>query len=61
MALTLFAAAIVQILVPIFALFIRPAKTSWGEAGVIGVLVFNSVFAGIFVISALLFQHSVKK
>lgn len=58
MALTLFATAIVQILVPVFALFIWPAQTSWGEAGVIGVLVFNSVFAGIFIISALFFQRA---
>lgn len=58
MSLTFFSAAIVQILIPIFALFIWPATVSWGEAGIMGVFIFNSVFAGIFIISALFFQHA---
>lgn len=58
MAYTLFAAGVIQILVPLFALFIWPAQTSWGNAGVIGVLIFNSFFAIFFFVSALLFRHA---
>jgi len=58
MARTLFAAAIVQLSVPLIALFIWPAQASWGEAGVIGVLVFNAIFAAIFFVSAWLFQRA---
>jgi len=56
MARTLFATAVVQILVPLFALFIWPAQAFWGEAGVIGVFVINLIFAMLFVVSALLFH-----
>jgi len=58
MAQTLLAAAFVQVLVPVVAFFIWPAQASWGEAGVIGVFVVNSIFAALFVISALLFQRA---
>jgi len=58
MARTLFATAIVQILVPLFALFIWPAQASWGEAGVIGVFVINLIFAMLFAVSALLFRRA---
>ncbi len=58
MARTLFAAAVVQMLVPVFALYIWPAQVSWGEAGVISVFVFNSIFAMLFVVSALLFRRA---
>lgn len=58
MAYTLFTVSIIQILVPLFALFIWPAKVSWGEAGVLEVLIFNSIFAIIFIISWLFFQLS---
>jgi len=58
MALTLFATATVQMLIPLFALFVWPAKASWGGAGVIGVLIFNSIFAMMFVVSALLFRRA---
>ena len=61
MARTLFAAAFVQVLVPVVAFFIWPANASWGEAGVIGVFVFNSIFAVLFVGSALLFRASTTK
>lgn len=57
MSYTLFVAAVVQFLVPVFALFIWPAQASWGEAGVIGVFVINSIFALLFVVSALLFRR----
>jgi hypothetical protein len=58
MARTLFATAVVQMLVPTFAFFVWPAQASWGEAGVIGVFVFNSIFAMLFVVSALLFRRA---
>jgi hypothetical protein len=58
MARTLFAAALVQLLVPVVALFIWPAQASWGEAGVTGVFIFNSIFAALFVVSALLFRRA---
>ena len=61
MARTLFAAALVQMLVPVVALFIWPAQASWGEAGVIGVFVFNSIFALLFVGSGLLFSREAHK
>src|SRR3989344_922544 len=57
MARTLFAAALVQILVPVIALIISP-EVSWGNAGVIGVFIFNSIFAVLFVGSALLFRRA---
>jgi hypothetical protein len=58
MALTLFAAAMVQVIVPVVAFFIWPAKASWGEAGVIGVFIINLIFAALFVVSALLFRRA---
>jgi hypothetical protein len=58
MALTLFAAAVVQVIVPVVAFFIWPAKASWGEAGVIGVFIINLIFAALFVVSALLFRRA---
>lgn len=57
MARTLFTAAVVQLLVPVFALFIWPAQTAWGKPGVLGVIVLNSFFAIFFLVSALLFQR----
>jgi hypothetical protein len=53
-------AAVVQLLIPVFALLILPAQVSWGEAGVIGVFVFNSFFAILFVVSAMLFLRADK-
>lgn len=55
MAYTLFTAAVVQLSVPLFALFVWPAQTSWGAAGVNGVFVFNAIFAVIFAASGMLF------
>lgn len=60
MAHTLFATAVVQMLVPVIALIISP-EVSWGNAGVIGVFVFNSIFAVLFVGSALLFRGAAHK
>ena len=56
MARTLFATALVQVLVPVVALSISP-EVSWGNAGVIGVFVFNSIFALPFAGSAMLFRR----
>jgi uncharacterized membrane protein YbaN (DUF454 family) len=58
MARTLFVAALVQLLIPVVAFFIWPAEASWGEAGVVGVFVFNSIFAILFTLSALLFHRA---
>jgi len=56
MARTLFATALVQVLVPVVALIISP-EVSWGNVGVIGVFVFNSIFALPFAGSAMLFRR----
>jgi hypothetical protein len=58
MAATLFAAALVQMSVPLIALLIWPAQASWGEPGVIGVFVLNLIFAALFVVSAVLFRRA---
>lgn len=57
MSYALFATALVQMLVPVIALIISP-EVSWGDAGVMGVLLFNSIFAVLFVVSALLFRRA---
>ena len=57
MARTLFATAFVQVLVPVVALIISP-EVSWGNAGVIGVFVLNSIFAVLFVGSAMFFRRA---
>ena len=56
MTRTLFATALVQLSVPVVALIISP-EVSWGDVGVIGVFVVNSIFAALFVVSALLFRR----
>jgi len=61
MALTLLISALVQISIPFVALFIWPARVSWGEAGVIGVIIFNAILAAPFILSALLFWRVVNK
>lgn len=57
MAHTLFATALVQSLVPVVALIIS-SEVSWGNAGVIGVFVFNFIFVMLFMLSALLFRRA---
>ena len=57
MAHTLFAAALVQLSVPVIALIIWP-QISWGGAGLAGVFVLNAFFAALFVVSALLFRQA---
>lgn len=58
MARTLFAVAVVQMLVPVFALLVWPAQASWGDAGVIGVFILNFIFAALFAVSALQFRRA---
>lgn len=60
MARALFAAAFVQFLVPVAALIIS-SEVSWGNAGVIGVFIVNSIFAALFIGSGLLFLHSTRE
>ena len=57
MAYTLFATALVQVIIPVVALIISP-EVSWGNVGVIGVFVVNSIFATLLVVSALLFRRA---
>lgn len=57
MARTLFAAALIQLLVPVVALIIWP-EISWGEAGMLRVFILNAFFAALFVVSALLFRRA---
>ncbi len=58
MARTLFVAAVVQFFIPIFALLVWPAKASWGELGVMGVLMFNFIFVLLFTLAGLLFRRA---
>src|SRR3989344_6286 len=60
MARASFAVALVQVLVPVVALIISP-EVNWGGAGVIGVFVFNSIFAVLFAGSGLLFLRAAHK
>ncbi|MCB0658323.1 MAG: hypothetical protein KDC57_19400 [Saprospiraceae bacterium] len=57
MANTLFAAAAVQLIVPLVAWMIWP-DLSWGNAGMAGVLVLNAFFAVLFLVSGMLFRQS---
>ena len=57
MALTLFAAAAIQLLVPVAAMLAWP-NVSWGAAGMFRVFVFNAFFAVLFVVSAVLFRRA---
>ncbi|MBK6766766.1 MAG: hypothetical protein IPG71_10740 [bacterium] len=57
MTYTMFATAIAQFLVPVIAMIIwRPSLDE--PAGVVGVFMLNSVFAGMFAMSALLFRRA---
>lgn len=58
MMLTLLVMALIQFIVPIVALIIEPANTSWGKTGVIGVFVLNTFFVMLFIISSLLFRRA---
>lgn len=57
MAVTLFAAALTQLLVPVISLLIWP-DLSWGAAGMFGVFYFNGFFVLLFVISGFLFRRA---
>ena len=60
MARTLFATTLVQVSIPVIALIISP-EVRWGNAGVIGVFVFNSIFAVLFAGSGLLFRRATER
>ncbi len=57
MAYTLFAAALIQLLVPVIALIVWP-NVSWGAAGIFGVFIFNGFFVALFVLSGFLFRRA---
>ncbi len=60
MSHTMFAAALAQMLVPVVALLLwRPSLTE--PPGIQGVFMLNAFFAALFVVSALLFRHVVRK
>ncbi|NNE26433.1 MAG: hypothetical protein HKN09_06285 [Saprospiraceae bacterium] len=58
MSKTMFAAAIVQMLVPIAALLIWPPSVASWAPGIFGVFMMCGFFATLFVVSALLFRHA---
>jgi hypothetical protein len=57
MSLALFAAAFVQLLIPVVARIAWP-QVSWGAAGMFGVFAFNAFFVMLFVVSGLLFRRA---
>jgi hypothetical protein len=60
MARTLFVTALAQMLVPVIALIIwRPSLDE--PPGIVGVFFLNAFFAGLFVVSALLFRRAARK
>lgn len=59
MSHTLFAAALVQMLVPVIALIIwSPPNTSWAPS-ILGVFLLSAFFAYLFIVSAMLFRRAV--
>jgi|TARA_R100000479_G_scaffold172685_1_gene117580 hypothetical protein len=60
MAYVMFATALAQALVPVFALILWPPEViSWGAAGVSGVFVLNTFFVILFATSGLFFRHAI--
>lgn len=60
MARTMFTTALVQMLVPVIALiFWRPFMED--SPGILGVFILNAFFAGLFIVSALLFRRVARK
>lgn len=60
MALTLFATALAQMLVPVIAMIIwRPSFEE--TPGIVGVFILNAFFAALFVVSALLFRNATRE
>ena len=56
MALALFVTAIAQMSVPFIALIVWPSTAGfWGDAGIVGVIMLNTLFAILFAASGLLF------
>jgi hypothetical protein len=66
MAITMFAVAVVQMLVPTIALLfwntevIIAGESFWGNTGVFGAFVLNAVFATLWLGSAMLFQRAAR-
>ncbi|MBM3328073.1 MAG: hypothetical protein FJY67_01185 [Calditrichaeota bacterium] len=63
MARVMFAVALAQALIPLFALIIWkyqaiPERLFWGALGGTGVFTFNSIFVMLFAVSAFLFRHA---
>lgn len=58
MARTLFAAAFMQLLVPVIALLIWPPPTTSWSPGIFGVFLLTAFFAVLFLVSGLLFQRA---
>jgi hypothetical protein len=56
---TAFVMAGAQFLVPIIVLLFMPHIT-WGSPGIAGTFILNSFFVGAYIISGVLFQHSVR-
>ena len=61
MAYTLFAAALVQMSVPVIALIIWPPPTTSWSPSIPGVFVLSAFFAILFIISARLFQRAARE
>jgi hypothetical protein len=60
MSQALFATALTQMLVPVIALIIwRPSLNE--SPGIVGVFILNAFFAGLFIVSALLFRRAAQK
>lgn len=59
MSYAMFVTACAQALVPVIAFLVwSPENTSWGEPGVVGIVMLNTFFVMLFSISALLFRQS---
>ena len=58
MALTLFTVSIIQISIPVIALFIWPPREYSWSPGVAGVFALNAFFASLFLLSAYLFRRA---
>lgn len=56
MSYTLYVVAIVQMLVPIIAIFVWPPPDISWSPGILKIFILNGVFAGIFITSAFLFR-----
>ncbi len=58
MSITLFAAALIQILVPVIALIVWPPPSISWAPGITGVFLLSAFFAAMFLVSAFLFRRA---